>query len=1075
MSTKCNTITSVLKRNGTDQSQRSIDLLNPNSLKLHDFGIADWMKFAFDFAKHVHYFGETNSKVPTDDWQAFFKDKDDVELFVKDLEKSNELTPHLTLFICFLKLLDLPKNRLNGLTKKHLDFFYGEVLKIEKLNERSDSAHILFELAKTFNQEKLEARTQLDGGKDALGKTRIYELDEEIIVNQAQVVQLKSVYKHFGAVTTETPDANFYIRSSAIANSYDGNGAAFPQDDHSWMPFGYYQNDYVEEGISLERPALVKAKMGFSISSPVLNLSEGTRYVQITIEFKQNLARPFTRAELLSTIKVYYTAKNGWIGPLNLHNFTNANLEFVSLANEKIETLENFSTSADSNIVRLALKLEAKDKPTSVFNDLIHFGRYNTEHPVFKFEIDVDTEIGSKIHEEFSKNISGMNIHVAGIGLKQLLLDSDHGVLNPTKPMYPFTQNPTKGSSVIINNAEIFNKKWSLIQTNIKWKNTPNNFQTWYEAYQSNLKNGLSKAAYLGTQKVNLAADDSIVDAMQTNSPGENYIVTGNDYFKAQPFIKYNSDWEPYSEPIELFESDSDESEPIFDCIFDISNPHSEDIFAGPIKLSLTTSFLHQLYPQLYALALTNESPTTMIPNQPYTPFAEEISVSYFAKETVSLVGNELADFEKRTIQIFHEHPFGQAEESDYLKSSTNFTNSDCSLLPRYDKGGLLFIGIKNVEPLQTLTLLIQLLEGSENPLAETFTTDVISWEILCSDHWKKLDSLSIVKNEIDNFLKTGIVSIKIPKEATKGNTQLDEDLFWIKAVMPKTYDAVCKVLDIKAQGAKATFVNYKNELSHLEQGIPANTISKLVSRSSTIKSVNQPFNSFNGKPKETDDSYYRRVSERLRHKQRAVMLWDYENIVLQEYTDIYKVKCLNHTNQKSFLAAGCVTLVVIPETKDKNMFNIYQPRVSTARLNEVKNFVSQLTSLHVKLDVINPTYEEIKIFADVKFYKQYDVAQYKIQLDLDLKQFLSPWAFDSSRHVEFGNTLHSSVLVDFIEKLYYVDYVSNIKMRVDNGDFTRNCAPSSPKSILVSSQQHIINEAETKCTIHETTILEEC
>ena len=165
--------------------------------------------------------------------------------------------------------------------------------------------------------------------------------------------------------------------------------------------------------------------------------------------------------------------------------------------------------------------------------------------------------------------------------------------------------------------------------------------------------------------------------------------------------------------------------------------------------------------------------------------------------------------------------------------------------------------------------------------------------------------------------------------------------------------DTVCEILDIKAQIARAEFIDNNNDLAHLQKGLPSGSIKKLIERSSKVKKIDQPFNSYDGKPIENDENYYRRVSERLRHKNRAVTLWDYEHITLEEFNDLYKVKCLNHTNDSSYTAAGSVTLVVIPDTVGKNVFNLYQPRVSTAQLNKIRAFMEKYTSLHVNLDVI--------------------------------------------------------------------------------------------------------------------------
>jgi len=124
-----------------------------------------------------------------------------------------------------------------------------------------------------------------------------------------------------------------------------------------------------------------------------------------------------------------------------------------------------------------------------------------------------------------------------------------------------------------------------------------------------------------------------------------------------------------------------------------------------------------------------------------------------------------------------------------------------------------------------------------------------------------------------------------------------------------------------------------------------------------------------------------------------------------------------------------------------------------------------------VKLDVINPVYEEVKIDITVKFYNEFDKSLYTLELNEDLKKFLSPWAFDEAKNVEFGITLHQTVLIDFVERLHYVDYITSIKMFVgDPQKKMKNAQPSSPKAILVSAEQHKITPLDESATEQVTT-----
>jgi hypothetical protein len=62
-------------------------------------------------------------------------------------------------------------------------------------------------------------------------------------------------------------------------------------------------------------------------------------------------------------------------------------------------------------------------------------------------------------------------------------------------------------------------------------------------------------------------------------------------------------------------------------------------------------------------------------------------------------------------------------------------------------------------------------------------------------------------------------------------------------------------------------FEDNENDPQHLKQALPASTISKLIKPNAAIKSVTQPYASFGGQMKEESNSFYTRVSERLRLK----------------------------------------------------------------------------------------------------------------------------------------------------------------------------------------------------------------
>ncbi len=1087
-----NNIDKILKRSGTGQEQRFIDALNPETFQLYDFDVEDWILFAYNFAENVNYFNVNNADNPSGDWQPFFKSlnlenitvpdretreysrlKESISSLLSQYKDEKNLTPHLTLFVCFLQLLEFSKKRFNGLTKRHLDFYYKDILQVDKKAPTPDDVHVIFELAKKSSEEQIKEDTALNAKKDVDDNPRVYKTKEELIVNKASVASLKTVYNGL-----KDSDPNFKgnnpaeFKASSIANSLDGLGEELTEESPYWYPFGYTsaEDDFAE---------LEDANIGFAIASPMLGLNEGLRTVEITINFFEEKAGPnknnindFTPAILKEILSIKGSGEKGWIEGLKLKTEVTPQEEAITLipSNQSLKLVFQLSKDTDALVN---------------YNEEKLLNKYNTQYPLINFSVDTSNQNGYNFYRAIvNRIVEKITIKVKVKDAKALLLENDSGVLKTTKPFFPFTPRPVKSSNFYIDYPEVFSKNWSSINVNLKWKSTPEDFKDWYEAYETTQRLATRPSAFI-TQVSSADPDE------QTKAVNPNLIVQNNAYFKAEKALLHKENWSEEAIPQVLFtkiiDPETNEATEDFESnIVWTNNSIFQIDKAGPMRLSLQQTFLHELYPRIYALSLTSEG-DPLIPNEPYTPVVETIALDYVAEESIFInsqalpinnaedinPSNTKGAYDFNRIKLFHNHPFGEKEEHNYLKMvkqakgikdqyDTNSVNT--FLLPKYCKGGVLYVGLENAEVLQTVSLLVQVLEGSENPTIPSFNeNEKIEWSVLCDNKWKDLKDY-IISNNTDNFLTSGIVKISIPKEATQDNTELPSGLIWLRAKMHRDYDAVCKAINIHSQAVLATFNDDNNNLSHLEKGLPAETIKKLITRKPQIKSVAQPYNSFNGIPEESDALFYRRISERLRHKNRAITLWDYEHLVLQKFPEIYKVKCLNHTTENSFIAAGDVMLVVVPDTVNKNVFDIYEPRLSRAVMNKVENYLNALNTMHVTAKVINPNYEKVTITLEAKFYEGLDESFYTQKLEVDIIKFLSPWAFDDAKEVEFGITLHRSVLIDYLEKLEYVDYLQNVSMDKDGVPSNSSITPLNPKSILVSAKKHNISTVLTTC-----------
>ncbi|MCP5109404.1 MAG: hypothetical protein GY953_01065, partial [bacterium] len=406
-------------------------------------------------------------------------------------------------------------------------------------------------------------------------------------------------------------------------------------------------------------------------------------------------------------------------------------------------------------------------------------------------------------------------------------------------------------------------------------------------------------------------------------------------------------------------------------------------------------------------------------------------------------------------------------------------------LLPRFlhdpggddsDSTGELYLGLSGLAPRQNLSLLVQVAEGSADP--ETPQPEV-KWWYWRAGGWKDFSRQQILRDDTGGLFRSGLIVLDVPYEAEADPGLLPQGRHWLRVTVGGDPRGVCDLLAIRAQAAEAELVDPDNHARHLALPLPAGTIGGLRKKQATVKSVEQPFASFGGRSPEGANAFDTRVSELLRHKDRAVSMWDYERLALESFPSLYKVKCINHSTyvyeddrfsiSQSEFAPGWVTVVVIPDLRNQNMVDLLEPRASLATLDDIKTFLSGRMSPWAarRLQVLNPLYERIAVDCKVAFVKGADFTLHQARLAEDLTRFLSPWAFPDAggSDISFGGRLHRSTLLHFVEKRPYVDFVTDFQMiqtaRDGSTTAVERAVPTSARSLFASAAVHTIGEVE--------------
>lgn len=1015
-------VQNMISQLGQSQGERMPEALRPDFVEVDERTTDDLLRFAKQFAPSVNYY-RNNITAPADNWAAFFPYQDDPKTLASLREGNNASTsPHLALFLSFLALYREPQAIINRFTGRHLDFYYKDVLRLKKKPAVPDKAHVLVELKKQSPPILISRENVFSAGKDKSGVELAYTPTSESVINVSKVDSLRSIFLDSAG--------HGAVRYAPMTNSSNGIGGALPENDPKWRGFGHANLPFAE--------------VGFAFASPVLRMKEGRRQISLRLTVTNVDATKLNPAALTGAFDVFVTGEKQWQGPYPV------------------------LSSLSEGVIQFDFTVPESDKAIVDYNAAVHGYSYTAQAPIVQLLLKADSA-GAGYNDLKSVTLQKVQILVDVSNVTSLNVESDGGVLDPKKAFLPFGPEAGRGSRFMVGYDEALSKSLSQVKLKVHWKDAPSNFATHYafSAYGvSGVNNNYFTAAVRFADRGGWENSSDEVSLFNSGNPSAEHTIT---------FEPGTSSVSPgFSTGMSVFALRASGSlwattaanelvswRPLFGSL----KPAPPEPRSGFITFSLEKDFLHSTYRKKYVgYAIDQNTSKLASLNEPYTPAIASISLSYQAhSDEVRVASVELADFSNLDVQFFHVAYFGQMHEHGYQRNQFSFlADKSVSLLPLYENEGELLVGLSNLNPRDSVSVLFEVAEGSANP---DLVQDPIVWSVLCDNYWKTLGSDSVVLDTTNQLRVSGIIQFVIPAEATTYNTILPADRIWLRGGVARNTAALSQLLAVAANAVEVQFSDQGNDPSHLMSALEAGRITKLRNGLAAVKTVKQPYASFGGASEETDNDFYRRVSERLRHKDRCITPWDYERMILEEFPRVHKVKCIPHAREGSWLAPGCVLIVVVPDLKNKNAMDPLQPKVDSDTISRIAEFVRRRTGLHVQVKVKNPSYQRIQLDFKVRFRTGFEFNFYSKELNRQLIGFLSPWAFASDRSISFGGKIYKSVLLDFVEELPPVDYITDFKMysyvegmeKID----VNEARPETPDAILVSDYLHVVNEAD--------------
>lgn len=924
---------------------------------------------------------------------VFLKEKANSE-FDSELNRNHNHTPHVALLVTFFKLFQLVQSDLNTLTKKHLDFYYRKILGQNPTEETSvHKALVAIQLTPGVDKLDLEKDSGFNFEIEGEPESIFYsELASQI--NRAIITDIKSIYKSY-----HLPFDNKYtIGAFQINLIYEADILKNIQEKAEVPAKTYHDFPMIlgEENDS-------KCELGFMISSPALILEKG--HQDIKIHFKLDAKSYQTIDELFEilTDKELLLKKNASLTKEELkgtivHKFFRQAFKLFITGEDGWNEVNYSQTKLDSDILSIHISLHALNDQLICYNPEIHSGNYDTAWPSVKLILNNEATYHPYI---FLKDLAleYIRIKTTVSNVSQLQLSNVNGELDSSIPFEPFGSLPEKGSFLRIQNPKIFQKNLSAIELSINWNGLPQvrgGFKNYYEAYDAGIENK-SFTATLG-QSRELSREKGTTD--------QHEIALFDDdefgYLKNEKSIPVDLKTVNFNDRIRLSDGEVKKN-----------NGSLYLVFKRP-----EMGFGHQVFAEIYAETALKKSrfkkKNIPLPKSPYTPVIDRLTVNYtnLAKENVG----RKQDDESTDIKFIHLYPFGQ------VLIFPGSIKSFCPLIPRIENKGNLFIGLKKVQSGDILSIGFDLIPAVY--IHTIINVPAISWSYLSNDAWIDMKPY-LLNDATSGLIKSGIVTFKIPSSIGMDNTRLPQGKFWIRAashVIEEELNARVKNIFTQAVSlsSKTTF---NSKLLHGNFKHKVLKITPIGNRK--IQKVIGPHAMDINDLHDDEVSFYSRVSERLRHKNRGSSQWDIERLILNQFQNIEKVRVYGRNNFPKELVSGSTTqIVLIPKNNTVSETLTQGNKIDISTLRQVKNFVSQFISPYMKIEVCNPVYEQIKVRCRVKFTEVHKSQYLRSMLNEELIKYLSPDIDSHDTDKLFEESISRTEILNFIESRSYVDVV---------------------------------------------------
>lgn len=864
-------------------------------------------------------------------------------VYLQEIEICGKNDPALAVLKVFLQNYGEIAAQFNERWKEFPLFYFQKVLQAAYRKPLPDSTWLMLKKGVGRADVAVDRNTAFIAGKNADNTLFCYRSNEDISVVS---MELERVYSYLlERDEGRFPAARLGYVTAILHRNVEFDGPECPQ-----MLFGG-ENSWLEP-------------VGLLVESPMLLLREGCRNVSIafcltkdSVTFFRELVEEVAAGQLCESHEIVYKLLNDAF--------------YLEISTEEGWTVvpDYVLNYEEEGRLRLVFRLQ-EDFPPTVPCCADKHGM-KTGKPALRILMNREAWL-------FPYSWAGrirfdeMTLRTEVSGMSGLRLYNAGGELDATVPVFPLGVQPDRGAWFVFGNYEMASKSLKEVELICQWQQLPDHpegFYGYYQGYHAGIDNFSFRVRLEWLAGKKWQADPGNTQYLFTPADGTHLLRNAPIPEFTRLTCRINGTLPPVV---------TDEDAYIYG--------RSRSGFIRVVLDEPEIGFGHTAYRQIFTeVMMMNSRRKHPLPPPalPVSPTVDRWELNYVAEETVCLAVGQAGSGTK----LFHVCPL----------TAGNLLPADMErpvvLAEGPKDSGNLLLGFRNVLGYERVRLFIDIaplrkeIDSRDLVKEDVPEAAVGRWYMNTGREWELLEAGAVMRDSTDFFMNTGLIEILLPAPVAPG--QLDaEGLFWLCAAFPQAL-----VNRPPVRGIYMNVVQVVSDVKGIEEhpevlaGLPAGTISDSEKNLPGIVGIEQIVKGHGGRMGGDAGDIRLRLSDRIAHRNRALLPADYERLVLQHFPQVMKVKCLPGLDTKGGNRQGVVTLVIIPRQEGEGW-----PLATHLLLSEIEDRLQVLTGKFMIVDAVNPVYEEMTVRCRVTLMPGVPLGEVVRRLESKLNENIVPW-----------------------------------------------------------------------------------